>query len=146
MQSFLRILTLLISLAICTPVIAAPLIVAKEAALPPAAGVLATRGISRGPSVKMTSPESDVAVSSPLDFKVIFEARGGDKIDPSSVKVIYLKSPFVDLTPRLKNAISANGIDFPKAEVPPGSHTIRITVKDTEGRETNSVQTLVVNK
>ena len=57
-----------------------------------------------------------------------------------------MKSPFVDLTPRLKNAISANGIDFPKAEVPPGSHTIRITVKDTEGRETNSVQTLVVNK
>ena len=126
--------------------LAASLISAKEAALPPAAGVLATRGISRGPSVKMASPEPDVAVSSPLDFKVVFEARGGDKIDPSSVKVIYMKSPFVDLTPRLKNAISANGIDFPKAEVPPGSHTIRITVKDTEGRETNSVQTLVVNK
>ena len=94
MQSILRILTLLISLAICAPVIAAPLIVAKEAALPPAAGVLATRGISRGPSIKMASPEPDVAVSSPLDFKVIFEARGGDKIDPSSVKVIYMKSPF----------------------------------------------------
>ena len=94
----------------------------------------------------MTSPEAEAPVSSPLDFKVVFEARGGDKIDPSSVKVIYMKSPFVDLTPRLKNAISATGIDFPKAEVPPGTHTIRITVKDTEGRETNSVQTLVVNK
>ena len=146
MQSILRLVTLFISLVSVAPLMAAPLIVAKEAALPPAAGVLATRGISRGPSVKMASPEPDVAVSSPLDFKVVFEARGGDKIDPSSVKVIYMKSPFVDLTPRLKNAISANGIDFPKAEVPPGSHTIRITVKDTEGRETNSVQTLVVNK
>jgi len=146
MQSILRLVTLFISLVSVAPLMAAPLIVAKEAALPPAAGVLATRGISRGPSVKMASPEPDVAVSSPLDFKVVFEARGGDKIDPSSVRVIYMKSPFVDLTPRLKNAISANGIDFPKAEVPPGSHTIRITVKDTEGRETNSVQTLVVNK
>ena len=146
MQSILRLVTLFISLVSVAPLMAAPLIVAKEAALPSAAGVLATRGISRGPSVKMASPEPDVAVSSPVDFKVVFEARGGDKIDPNSVKVIYMKSPFVDLTPRLKNAISANGIDFPKAEVPPGSHTIRITVKDTEGRETNSVQTLVVNK
>ena len=146
MHSFLRILTPLILLVSYAPLMAAPLIVAKEAALPPAAGVLATRGISRGPSVKMTSPEAEAPVSSPLDFKVVFEARGGDKIDPSSVKVNYMKSPFVDLTPRLKNAISATGIDFPKAEVPPGTHTIRITVKDTEGRETNSVQTLVVNK
>jgi hypothetical protein len=75
----------------------------------------------------------------PFDFKINFEARGDTKIDPSSVKVVYMKSPFVDLTPRLKSAISANGIDFAKADVPPGTHAIRVTVKDTEGRETNSV-------
>jgi len=126
--------------------IAAPLISAKEAALPPAAGVLATRGISRGPAIKLTSPEADTPVTAPFDFKVNFEARGDAKIDLSSVKVVYMKSPFVDLTPRLKSAISANGIDFVKADVPPGSHTIRITVKDSEGRETNSVLNLVVNK
>jgi hypothetical protein len=100
MQSILRLVTLFISLVSVAPLMAAPLIVAKEAALPSAAGVLATRGISRGPSVKMASPEPDVAVSSPFDFKVVFEARGGDKIDPNSVKVIYMKSPCVDLTPR----------------------------------------------
>jgi hypothetical protein len=83
---------------------------------------------------------------SPFDFKVAFEARGDAKIDPASVKVIYMKSPFVDLTPRLKSVISTNGIDFAKADVPPGTHTIRISVKDTDGRETNSVLTLVVNK
>ena len=126
--------------------IAAALISAKEAALPPAAGALATRGISRGPGVKLASPEADIPVASPFDFKVNFEPRGDAKIDPSSVKVVYMKSPFVDLTPRLKNAISANGIDFAKADVPPGTHTIRVTVKDTEGRETNSVLNLVVNK
>jgi hypothetical protein len=57
-----------------------------------------------------------------------------------------MKSPFVDLTPRMKGAISASGIDFAKAEVPPGTHTIRVSVKDTEGRETNSVLNLVVSK
>jgi hypothetical protein len=127
-------------------IFAAPLISAKEAALPAASGTLATRGISRGPAVKLNSPEADTPVMSPFDFKVAFEARGDAKIDPTSVKVIYMKSPFVDLTPRLKSAISANGIDLAKADVPPGTHTIRISVKDTDGRETNSVLTLVVNK
>ena len=127
-------------------VIAAPLITAKEAALPPAAGTLATRGISRGPAIKLTSPEADTPVVAPFDFKVSFEPRGDAKIDPGSVKVVYMKSPFVDLTPRLKSAISANGIDLAKADVPPGTHTIRVTVKDSEGRETNSVINLVVNK
>ena len=126
--------------------VAAALISAKEAALPPAAGALATRGISRGPGVKLASPEADTPVAAPFDFKVNFEPRGDAKIDPSSVKVVYMKSPFVDLTPRLKGAITANGIDFAKADVPPGTHTIRVTVKDTEGRETNSVMNLVVNK
>ncbi|MBU3567279.1 hypothetical protein [Polynucleobacter alcilacus] len=126
--------------------LAASLISAKEAALPPAAGTLATRGISRGPAIKLTSPEADTPVMTPFDFKVTFEPRGDAKIDPGSVKVVYMKSPFVDLTPRLKSAISANGIDFAKADVPPGTHTIRVTVKDTEGRETNSVLNLVVNK
>ncbi len=92
------------------------------------------------------SPEADTPVNSPIDFKVSFEARGEGKIDPSSVKVIYMKSPFVDLTPRLKNSITASGIDFVKAEVPPGAHTIRVTVKDADGRETNSIYTLVVSK
>ena len=125
---------------------AASLISAKEAALPPASGALATRGISRGPAIKLASPEADTPVTAPFDFKVSFEPRGDAKIDPSSVKVVYMKSPFVDLTPRLKNAISANGIDFAKADVPPGTHTIRVSVKDTDGRETNSILNLVVNK
>lgn len=124
----------------------APLISATEAALPAASGALATRGISRGPSVKLASPEADTSVSSPIDFKVNFEARGEGKIDPNSVKVIYMKSPFVDLTPRLKGAISSSGINFAKADVPPGTHTIRVTVKDVDGRETNSVFTLNVTK
>ena len=127
-------------------IFAAPLISAKEAALPAASGTLATRGISRGPAVKLNSPEADTPVMSPFDFKVAFEARGDAKIDPASVKVIYMKLPFVDLTPRLKSVISTNGIDLARADVPPGTHTIRISVKDTDGRETNSVLTLVVNK
>lgn len=126
--------------------LAAPLITNKEAALPPAAGALATRGISRGPAIKMVSPEPEAAVKSPFNLKLNFEARGGEKIDPNSVKVVYMKSPFVDLTSRLQSAITPTGIDFQQAEVPPGEHTLRVTVKDSAGRETNSTMTIVVNK
>ncbi len=126
--------------------LAAPLITAKEAALPPAAGVLATRGISRGPAIKVVSPEPEAAVKSPFNLKLNFEARGGEKIDPNSVKVVYMKSPFVDLTSRLQSAITPTGIDFQQAEVPPGEHMLRVTVKDSAGRETNSTMTIVVNK
>ena len=63
------------------------LITAVEAALPPAAGTLATRGISRGPSVKQLSPATDSPVKGPVDLKFSFEGRGGEKIDP----IIILK-------------------------------------------------------
>lgn len=120
------------------------LITEKEAAMPDAAGTIATRGISRGPSVKLASPEPDTVVKAPFTFKVGFEGRGGVKIDPASVKVTYLKSPLIDLTPRLKSAISANGINFTRASVPPGTHKLKVTVMDQEGRETNTIFTLVV--
>lgn len=122
------------------------LITATEAALPPAAGTLATRGISRGPGVKLLSPATDNPVKGPVDLKFSFEGRGGEKIDPASVKVTYMKTPMVDLTPRVQAAISATGIDLKQADMPPGEHTLRITVKDTAGRETNSTTTLVVAK
>jgi len=146
MMNLTRIIFLTGLMVTTSSLTAAPLISAKEAALPAASGTLATRGISRGPSVKMVSPEADTSVASPIDFKVNFEARGEGKIDPESVKVVYMKSPFVDLTPRLKGAISVQGINFAKADVPPGIHTIRVTVKDNDGRETNSVFTLNVTK
>lgn len=122
------------------------LITATEAALPPAAGTLATRGISRGPGVKLLSPATDTPVKGPVDLKFSFEGRSGEKIDPASVKVTYMKTPMVDLTPRIQAAISATGIDLKQADMPPGEHTLRITVKDTAGRETNSTTTLVVAK
>lgn len=126
---------------------AAPLITPKEAQMPAASGELKTRGIARGPGIKVISPDLTAAeIKGPFDLKVVFESRGGNKIDPSAVKVTYLKATAVDLTPRLKGAITENGIDFAKAEVPSGEHAVKITVKDVEGRESNIVMNLVIGK
>ncbi|HEY6131178.1 MAG TPA: hypothetical protein VIV27_04130 [Halioglobus sp.] len=124
---------------------AATLITPEEAALPAATSDVLTRGISRGPGVKLVAPSADLGpVKAPFELKVAFEPRGGNTIDPASVKVMYLKSPFIDLTPRLQQSITETGIVFPEADVPAGEHDLKITVLDKDGRETNSVIHLVV--
>lgn len=124
---------------------AATLITPEEAALPAASGESLTRGISRGPGVELVSPSPDFGpVKAPFELKIAFEPRGGNPIDPASVKVVYLKSPFIDLTPRLQNGITETGIVLPDASVPAGQHELKITVLDVDGRETNSVVQLVV--
>jgi len=147
MKKIKILIILLMSLMFINFVNARELITAKEAQLPPAKTDLKTRGISRGPGIVVISPDSSLSeVKSPFDFLVKFEPRGGVKVDSSTVKITYLKFPYVDLTERVKTAISEQGINFPKAMVPTGEHSVRITVKDIDGRESNSVVNLVVNK
>lgn len=118
---------------------AGPLITESEARLP-AATTVVTRGITRGPAVKLVSPDPAAeSVKSPFSLKVAFEPRGGAKIDPASVRLSYLKSPAVDLTDRVKPGLSERGIQLDGAEVPPGEHQIRVTVQDTEGRQGSTV-------
>lgn len=133
-------------LAVSTNASAAPLIKDSEAKLPAASGGLATRGITRGPGIKQISPDPAQDIKSPLNLKVAFEPRGGAKIDLSSVKVTYLKSPSVELLDRVKPGLSETGIDLSGAEVPPGDHQIRVSVTDSEGRQSSSIVELKVVK
>ena len=117
------------------------LITEEEAKLPSAVPSL-TRGITRGPAVKLVSP--DTVAKDAFAFKVEFEPRGGARIDPASVKVTYLKKPAVDLTARLKPAIRPEGIELAATSAPVGEHPIHVAVKDSEGREGTATFTLKV--
>ena len=107
------------------------LITADEAKAAAAPSKPASRSITRGPGVKLASPES---VSGTFPFKIAFEPRGESKIDTATVKVEYLKGSGVDLTDRLKGGIKPNGIEIPAAAAPAGEHPIRVSVRDSEGR------------
>ncbi|WP_284261594.1 hypothetical protein [Bradyrhizobium iriomotense] len=113
---------------------ATQLITEDEAKLPPPKGAITTdrRGILRGPKVEVVSPSD--SVSSPLRLQLKFESFGGAKIDPDSVKVIFLRSPNVDLTARVKPFIQADGINMQDAELPPGEYMVRVDIKDSDGR------------
>lgn len=124
------------------------LVTEQEAALPAAAvAELNRRGITRGPQITVVSPPaSSKTVSSPLHLQLKFESHGGAKIDQSSVKVTYEKNPTVDLTERVKPYIQSTGIDIGEADVPPGNHTFRVDVKDSDGRVATTLFSFVVGK
>jgi hypothetical protein len=109
------------------------LITEDEARLPDAPSAAPTRGISRGPGIRLSSSEEVAARGFPLQLAL--DPRGGARIDPDSLKVTYLKQPAVDLTARLKPGLQGNQIALSRLVVPAGVHPIRVSVRDTEGRE-----------
>ena len=124
---------------------AASLITESEARLPEASAAK-SRSITRGPGIKVISPDPAAATRSPFNLKLAFEPRGGARIIPESIKVSYLKTPVVDLLDRIRPGISEHGIDLAGAEVPPGEHQIQMSVEDSEGRRTTTVIKLSVVK
>jgi hypothetical protein len=134
-------LILAASVALSLPVVAqVQLITDAEAHLPDGKST-ATRAITRGPGIRFDSA-TDVPAKS-FGFKVTFEPRGGAKLDTQSLKVEYLKDPIVDLTERVKVGLKGDTIDLPQTKVPAGTHPIRITVRDSEGR--TGSQTISLN-
>ena len=108
-------------------------LITEEEAKFPNAQVLSTRAITRGPAIKLVTPTEVPAKS--FAMKVDLEARGGAKIDPNSLKVEYLKQPAVDLTARFRPGLQGNHIELHQARVPEGQHAIKVSIKDSEGRE-----------
>jgi len=129
---------LLAAFTCARPAAAFLLITEAEAALPADPGEAHERGISRGPTLVVESPRPGAgSQTSPVTLKVKFDAHGGAAIDLDSVQLTYVKRPAIDLTKRVKPYIAASGIDTQDAEVPSGTHTIRVDVSDTRGHSSS---------
>jgi hypothetical protein len=111
------------------PAFAVELITQSEAALPAQPSIGRERGISRGPTVLVVSPQP-----------------GGTTVNVDSILLTYMKMPAVDLTQRVKAFIGPSGVEIKDAEVPPGTHTIRVSVTDNEGRTGSADVTFNVTK
>jgi hypothetical protein len=111
------------------------LVTAEEAKLPPPKGAfaVAARGITRGPRIELAEIDKG-DLHSPVHLQIKFQAFGGATIDLNGLQVTYLKTPTVDLTPRVRPFAQPAGIDMPDAELPPGNHEMRVDVRDSDGR------------
>ncbi len=138
--------TLAAGLMLAGAVSAVELITDDEARLPAAPKMAKRGGITRGPSIKMMSPNPDGQVKAPFAIKIDFQPHGGSRIDASSVKVTYLRKPAVDLTPRIKSYITDAGIDVADANAPAGTHDIKIDVTDADGRTKTEIISFTVVK
>jgi len=122
-------------------------LIGEDEAKFPEAAPIKNRAISRGPGIKLVSPDPELgAVKAPFGLKIAFEPHGGAKIDPSTVKVTYLKATPVDLLDRLKPGLTATGIDLAGADAPVGDHQIYVSLQDSEGRKSNTVINIKVTK
>jgi hypothetical protein len=120
------------------------LITEQEASLPAKQNIaFDPRGITRAPRVELVQPGANAY--SPMRFHIRFQVSGGAKIDLNKLRVTYLKTPEIDITPRVMQFALPTGIDIPDAEVPAGEHYIRIDMTDTEGRTRSSVVSLKVS-
>jgi hypothetical protein len=121
------------------------LITEAEAKLPPSTDVgMTTRGLSRGPGIEQVSPHPDHGTASPLPLKVRFISRNNVAIDPASAKVTYLKAYSIDLTDRIRKYLTADGIDMANAEIPAGTHYLRINLKDKQDRTSTATIKVIV--
>jgi hypothetical protein len=140
----------LVAASLSTAAPALELITEQEAALPDALGAnfqLGFRGVTRGPKVLIISPAPDAgAVGSPLDLLLRFEVHSSALIELQSVTMTYLKKPAINLTPRISDLIKESGINVYSAQVPPGTHYIKIEVKDNAGRLGSTTFALIVAK
>ena len=140
--TFLNILAVLV--AISSPVYAGTvLITEQEASLPPERVAVGQRGITRGPRVELIQPSEKM--HSPVHFQIRFRSFGGAAVDLETLHIVYLKTPEIDITPRVKPFTQPGGIDVPDAEIPAGEHFLRVEVSDSEGRTRDSVFSLKIS-
>ena len=109
------------------------LITLEESNLP-AGTATKLRGPFAGPVIEVVTPPSDVAQKTPVKFFIRFKSLSGSAVDIESVRLIYIKTPLIELTERVRPFITPTGIQLSSADVPPGDHLIRIQLKDAVGR------------
>lgn len=107
------------------------LITAEEAAQPDPAVSRGPRFREDGPLIEMKSPEHDAAYAAPMTLEARFTpGERGDAVDMETLKVSYVKLIKIDVTDRLKEFVTADGIVVPEADVPAGKHTFEIYIED----------------
>ncbi|MBL8305876.1 MAG: hypothetical protein JNM33_04220 [Rubrivivax sp.] len=88
------------------------------------------------PAIKVVTPNNTPsnAVNAPVRIEVSFKAASGNRIVPSTFRVLYGLMK-IDLTDRLKKhaTVTESGVVINQAKVPAGQHRLILQVADDQG-------------
>lgn len=96
-----------------------------------------------GPSIGVQNLE--VKESEPFSLEVRLNARDGAAPDLATLRLECLKSPAIDLTPRVQRYITKEGLKIDKTSLPPGLHHFRVGISDVRGRFSEKDFTIMVS-
>lgn len=85
-----------------------------------------------GPTIEILKPNDGGKASGPIEIQINFVPKTGP-VDVSSLKVTVVKFLSIDITDRLREYVSASGIQVKEAKIPAGKHIVRISVADAQG-------------
>jgi hypothetical protein len=96
-----------------------------------------------GPTVDVQNIE--VQEAKPFALVVAVKPRDGAAPDLTTLRVECLKTPAIDLTPRLQPYITSEGVKVNQTTLPPGLHSFRVSINDVRGRLTEKDFTILVS-
>lgn len=137
-RQLLPVWLVLAAACVAMPTVAVELVTPKELAADRAAPeVPLTRATPTpgAPRIELDAPRLDADVKSPLDIRLRWTAEDGAAIVPGSLRILYGRLG-IDITKRVATAlrVSASGMEVTGAELPSGTHRIKIEVSDDRKR------------
>ena len=132
---------LAVAVLVCSAAEAVVLLTKEEGAMQEAPNGLyeVSRPLNNGPRIMIVVPETDHEYKSPLPIEVRFIPREGSEVDLSKFKVECLKFFNIDITDRVKQYTTKQGVKVDRAELPAGNHKLRLTIGDTGGGITQEI-------
>jgi len=103
-------------------------------------GEVRTRGLfqreaplpNSGPDIDIEKPGLDQALQPPLDIAISFIARHAP-VDLSTFRVTLVKLVNIDLTDRVRQHLSVEGLRLTQVQLPSGEHIVRLSLSDQAG-------------
>lgn len=115
------------------------LITPEEAALASAPEVsgespsqIESGGLNLGPIIEVVKPIDGDRAEAPIEIFIKFTPQS-EPVDIKSLKVSVVKFISIDITDRVKDYSSPEGIHVKEAKIPQGKHTVRISIADISG-------------
>lgn len=101
-----------------------------------------------GPLIRVAAP-AGFALTPPVDVDVTFEPRDGAAVDMGSLRIDYrLGLAWLNVTDRIRKKATIKGARLLArgADLPPGNHKLRFSIRDADNRSTRAVVTFSVAK